>query len=115
MRRKRAPTQTKQILLFLIIVSSRWFRLVLVWSVWDSEVVGRVVRYVTWLNQYVFVYVLVGMLCAQSIEQTPSDDASILNLCTLSHDMLPLLRDRREPDVSLSHRCPEVRCHVLCR
>jgi hypothetical protein len=56
-----------------------------------------------WLNQInVFVYVFVGMLCAQSIEQAPSDDASILNLFTLSHEWLPLLHYRRARPTCLS-------------
>jgi hypothetical protein len=46
-------------------------------SLWDSEVVGWVVR-CAWLNQN---NVFVGIMRAQRIEHAPSDDASILNLC----------------------------------
>ena len=46
-------------------------------SLWDSEVVGWVVR-CAWLNQN---NVFVGMMRAQCIEHAPSDDASFLNLC----------------------------------
>ena len=46
-------------------------------SLWDSEVVGWVVR-CAWLNQN---NVFVGVTRAQRIEHAPSDDASMLNLC----------------------------------
>jgi hypothetical protein len=42
---------------------------------------GEVVWYVVWLNQS---NIFVGMLRAQRIEQAPSDDASVLNLCASS-------------------------------
>ena len=78
-------------------------------SPWDSDVVGLVVHYVAWLNNQGNVFV--GIMRAQRIEQTKSNDAWTLNLCGC-HDGLPLFQHRREHDQSLNPRHPP---GVLCR
>jgi hypothetical protein len=68
---------------------ARWRALPL--SLRESEVVGLVVRYVAWLNTQSNVFV--GVVRAQRIEQTKSEDAPSLNLCRC-HDVLPLSQHR---------------------
>ena len=63
-----------------------------------------VVRYVAWWNTQCNVFV--GIMRAQRIEQTKSDDAPILNLCTC-HDVSP--RSGSTISLSQSPVAPKIR------